>query len=220
MPVVYETMRVRDGGVPLLERHVHRLMRSCAATAIPVPADLRDHISDALAAGTTDGVLRMEWDGSELQLTIREIPLRAPMEVVTVSVPHPGYRVKTTERGAFDRARAEAQERGADEGLLLTSDGFVAEGTLYAVAWFEGNTLRLPSLDLAILPSIGRARIIEVAGSLGMTVEEGAFGIEQLYGRPALAVTATRGVFSVRSIDKHPVPADERVQQLADAFWP
>ena len=120
----------------------------------------------------------------------------------------------------MDGARAEAQANGADEGLLLTADGFVAEGTLFAVAWFEGDTLRVPSLDLAILPSIGRARVIEIAGSLGIPVEEGAFGIEDLYGRPALAVTAVRGVFSLRSLDGRPVPPDERIQQLADAFWP
>ena len=220
MPIVYETMRVKNGGVPLLERHMERFVRSCAATGLPVPANVRDGVSDVLAVGAGDRGLRLEWDGSELQLTFREIPSRAPMDVATVSVPHPGYRVKTTDREAFDRARAEAQARGADEGLLLTADGFVAEGTLSAVAWFEGDTLRVPSLDLAILPSIGRARVIDIAGSLGIPVEEGAFGIEDLYGRPALAVTAMRGVFSLRSLDGRQVPPDERIQQLADAFWP
>jgi branched-subunit amino acid aminotransferase/4-amino-4-deoxychorismate lyase len=220
MSAVYETMRVKDGAVPLLERHMERFVDGCAATGLPVPADVQDRISDVLAVCPGDVGLRLEWDGSQLQLTFREIPSRAPMEVVTVSVPHPGYRVKTTDREAFETARAEAQGRGAHEGLLLTSDGFVAEGTLFAVAWFEGDTLRVPSLDLAILPSIGRARIIEVAAFLGLRVEEGAFGIEELYDRPALAVTATRGVFTIRSVDGRPVPPDERIQRLADAFWP
>jgi len=220
MPVVYETMRVRDGGVPLLQRHMERFASGCAAIGLPVPADVRDRVSDVLAVGTGDKGLRLEWDGAELQLTFREIPSRAPMDVATVSVPHQGYRVKTTDREVFDRARAEARGRGADEALLLTSDGFVAEGTLFAVAWFEGDTLRAPSLDLGILPSIGRARTIEVAASLGMPVEEGAFGIEDLYGRPALAVTAMRGVFSLRSLDGRRVPPDDRIRQLADAFWP
>lgn len=220
MPAVYETMRVKDGAVPLLELHVERFVRGCEATGLRVPADLQDRISSVLAAASGDVALRVEWDGSGLQITQREFPSRAPMNVATVSIPHPGYRVKTTDREVFDRARAEAQGRGADEGLLLTPEGYVAEGTLFAIAWFEGDTLRVPSLDLAILPSIGRARVIGIAGSLGIPVEEGAFGIDDLYGRPALAVTATRGVFFLRSLDGREVPSDERIQQLAEAFWP
>ena len=81
----------------------------------------------------------------------------------TARVRHCGYRVKTTDRAFFDRAREEAHEVGADEALLLTAAGYVAEGTLFAVGWFDADVLRLPSLELGILPSIGRGRVLEVA---------------------------------------------------------
>ena len=75
-------------------------------------------------------------------------------------------------REIFDRARAEARERGADEGVLLTPHGYVAEGSLFAIGWFEGTKVRVPSLELGILPSIGLARAIEVAREHGMEVVE------------------------------------------------
>jgi branched-subunit amino acid aminotransferase/4-amino-4-deoxychorismate lyase len=225
---VYETMRGMNGDVPLLDRHLQRLRRNCRATGLAVPQAVRDEVRATLRGGGGEGggggppdvAIRVEWDGKRLAVSSRPLPDRAPLKVVTVSVVHPGYRIKTTDREAFESARREAQERGADEGLLLTRDGYVAEGTLFAIGWFEGDTLRVPSLDLGILPSVGRARVLEVAGEMGMRVEEGTFPRAALTGRPSFAVTATRGVFPIRTLDGVEVPQDSRTQKLEAAFWP
>jgi branched-subunit amino acid aminotransferase/4-amino-4-deoxychorismate lyase len=220
MTAVFETLRVKDGALPLLERHLERLELSRQAIGLPsLPDGLGERLLSEASSGPAEGILRVQWDG-RLEITRRGLPDLGPVRLITSTVVHTGYPVKTTDREMFDRARAEAQERGADEGVLLTPHGYVAEGSLFAIGWFEGGKLRVPSLDLGILPSIGRARAIEVARELGIEVEEGGFGRELLDGRPAWITTAVRGVIAVAELDGVEVPQDERTQALAGGFWP
>jgi branched-subunit amino acid aminotransferase/4-amino-4-deoxychorismate lyase len=220
MTAVFETLRVKQGALPLLERHLERLELSRQAIGLPsLPDGLGERLLSEASSGPAEGILRVQWDG-RLEITRRGLPDLGPVRLITSSVVHTGYPVKTTDREMFDRARAEALERGADEGVLLTPHGHVAEGSLFAIGWFEGDVLRVPSLELGILPSIGRARAIEVARDLGMEVEEGAFGRELLDGRPAWITTAVRGVVAVAELDGGEVPQDERTGALRGGFWP
>ncbi len=220
MTAVFETLRVKQGALPLLARHLERLELSRQALGLPsLPDGLGERLLSEASSGPAEGILRAEWDG-RLEITRRGLPDLGPVRLITSTVVHTGYPVKTTDREMFDRARAEALGRGADEGVLLTPHGYVAEGSLFAIGWFEGGRLRVPSLELGILPSIGRARAIEVARELGMEVEEGGFGRELLDGRPAWITTAVRGVVAVAELDGAAVPQDERTGALAGGFWP
>ena len=220
MTTVYETIRVRNGRLPFIDRHIERLRGGCAAVGMPPPRALGARLDELGLGDRPDRALRVEWDGSTLDISERPVPSTAPLALVTSSVPHPGYAVKTTARTAFEQAQAEARQNGADEGLLLTADGAVAEGTLFAICWFEGAVLRVPSLDLGILPSIGRDRVIELVGQIGLDVEPGCFARELLEGRPAFITTSVRGVVGVAMLDGVRVPHDPRIKQLRDAFWP
>jgi branched-subunit amino acid aminotransferase/4-amino-4-deoxychorismate lyase len=220
LTAVFETLRVKAHTLPLLERHLERLELNRREVSLPpVPDGLGDLLTRQAQAGPAEGVLRVQWDG-RLEITRRALPSLEPVHVMTSSVAHTGYRVKTTDREIFDRARAEARDRGADEGLLLTPEGYVAEGSLFAVGWFHDERVRVPSLDLGILPSIGRARAIEVARKLELVVEEGKFGRPALDGRPAWIMTAVRGVIPMASLDGERAPQDGRVRALSEGFWP
>ncbi len=218
MPAVYETIRVRHGSIPFLEQHLVRMEANCSALGLPPPVRLREAILDAQTVA--EERLRITWDGGELRVTSLALIAIASMHVRTVTQVHGGYRVKTTDRIVFDRARAEARDAGADEGLLLTTEGFVAEGTLFAVGWFDGDVLCAPSLDLGILPSIGRNRVLEVAKKMGYQIHEGFFKRSELDARPVFATTSTRGVVEISVLDGNTVPGDPRVDELATWFWP
>ena len=220
MTTLYETIRIKDGRLPLLERHLARLEEGCRALGMDVPGEF---VAKLEALGLDEGgdrVVRVEWNGAEVNIVDRPLPSVAPISLTTSSVIHPGYAIKTTARAAFEEAHAEARNRGADEGLLLTASGHVAEGSLFAIGWFEGEVMRVPSLDLGILPSIGRGRVIEVAGAAGIEVEQGHFGRGSLDGRPVFITTAVRGVVDVAMLDGVKVPDDQRVAHLRDRFWP
>src|SRR6266542_3477903 len=174
-----ETMRVRRGRIPFLDRHLARLERSRRELGLPQPS--------------------------------QEVTA-----LVTASEPHEPYPHKTTQRDCFVDAAAEAVVAEADDALLLTHEGWVAEGTVWNVFWWDHERLRTPAAGLGILPGIGRERVLELA----QQVEEGRYPRPALEGNSLFLTNAVRGVVPLGSLDGVPVPADERTADLARGFWP
>jgi branched-subunit amino acid aminotransferase/4-amino-4-deoxychorismate lyase len=82
-----ETMRVREGRIPFLERHLTRLARSLDALDLPRPSrDLAALVTPF--AGTGDAVLRLEVSEGRAAVTVRELPALEPPAVITASEPH------------------------------------------------------------------------------------------------------------------------------------
>ena len=208
-----ETLRVRDGRLPFLDRHLARLTRSLQALALPTPT--RDVVGLVQPfAGTEDAVLRIDVCDGRATVTVRALPALIAPAVITASEHHVPYPHKTTERDCFEEAQDEAEVAGADDALLLTADGWIAEGTVWSLFWWEGDRLRTPSLGLGILPSIGRARVMELA-----PVDEGRYSPPVLTGRSLFLANAVRGVVPLASLDGDPVTADRRTDDLATRFW-
>src|SRR3989454_5759216 len=109
-----ETMRVRDGRIPFLERHLARLDRSLKELGLPRPArDVAALITPFAATG--DAVLRVEVCDGRATVTVRELPALEPPAVITASEPHRPYPHKTTDRDAFVDAAAEAEVARSEE---------------------------------------------------------------------------------------------------------
>ncbi len=211
---VFETIRVRSGRAPFLEHHAARLEAACHALDLPVPGHpLADLVAPWL--GPSDVVVRVEVAGPDVRVTSRPVPSADPLAIILATVPHTPYLHKTTSRAAFEAAQAEARAAGADDALLLTSRGLVAEGAAWSMFWWEADRLATPSLTLGVLPGVARARIM----ALVPTIER--------EGRPAdlagccvLAANAVRGIIPIRSLDGVSVPEDPRTTRLAARFWP
>jgi branched-subunit amino acid aminotransferase/4-amino-4-deoxychorismate lyase len=210
-----ETMRVREGRIPLLARHLARLERSLRELGLPPPSrDLAALVRPF--AETGDAVLRLEVQDGRASVTVREVPPLAAPAVITSSEPHQPYPHKTTERACFMTAAGQAGRAGADDALLLTSEGLVAEGTVWSLFWWEGDRLRTPALTLGILPGVGRARLLELVPP----TEEGRHPRAALSGKSLFLVNAVRGVVPLASLDGAPVPGDPRTAAVAERFWP
>jgi len=69
-------------------------------------------------------------------------------------------------------AKKEAKEKGADEAILLNTDGFVLEGTTRNIFMVKGSKLITPPVKSGILPGITRAKILQIAPTVGLKVEE------------------------------------------------
>src|SRR5260370_236785 len=61
-------------------------------------------------------------------------------------------------------ARAEADTEGADEALLLNSDGYVVEGSTSNLFWIRDETVCPPPLPSGILPGVTRAVVLGHCG--------------------------------------------------------
>ena len=131
------------------------------------------------------------------------------------SEPHQPYPHKTTDRDCFTDALVEAEVAEADDALLATHEGWVAEGTTWNLFWWDGGQLRTAALDLGVLPGIARARVLELE-----RVAEGRYPRGALAGKSLFLTNAIRGVVPIASLDGATVPADSRTAELAGRFWP
>ncbi len=88
-------------------------------------------------------------------------------------------------------ASVEAKGRGADEAILLSTSGHVAEGPGENIFLVDDGKLVTPSKDSDILIGITRDSIIKVAESTGLEVEERRVHREELYIADELFFTGT-----------------------------
>ncbi|OBR68440.1 hypothetical protein A7K91_21405 [Paenibacillus oryzae] len=78
--------------------------------------------------------------------------------------------------------RAEPARSGATEGLMLSREGWLAEGIVSNLFFVSKNdgVICTPSIDTGILPGVTRERVLELARGDGFAVEEGHYAWEEL----------------------------------------
>ena len=69
-------------------------------------------------------------------------------------------------------AVAEANRAGYDEAILLTADGYVADGSGENIFVVKDGVIYTPDLSASILPGITRDTVIQIAQDLGHRVVE------------------------------------------------
>jgi branched-chain amino acid aminotransferase len=101
--------------------------------------------------------------------------------------------------------------------VLVRPDGLVLEAPTSTVFWVSAEgPLRTPSLDVGILASITRDRLIRE-----LEVEEGAFPLDQLRGASeAFLASTVREVQAVSEIDETALAEcpGRRTREAAEAF--
>jgi branched-subunit amino acid aminotransferase/4-amino-4-deoxychorismate lyase len=172
-----------------------------------LPIDLDAVRADAEALlernDVADAALRLVVTRGGHRLGIVEALLPLPETLALGTVEYAPTRVldgvKSLSYAANVLARRLAQERGADEALLVTPHGRVLEGPTTAfVCSFDGETLVTPPLSEHILDSITRRRLFAVCD-----VEEQVIARDDLAGvREAFMASTMREVHPVRAIDE------------------
>ena len=209
-----ETMRAREGRVPWLGRHLARLRASVATLGLVAPPpDIADVA--LLAAGLGERVVRLELRDGHLEVSTRDVAEHGAVALVVSDEHHRPYPHKTTCREQFGRALASARRIGAHDALLVTADGYVAEGTAWSLFWWDNGSLFTPAQELGILPGIGRSRIMELTG-----VTEARVQVSALAGKSMFLANAVRGIVAISGWQGQPVPSDPRTAELSSAFWP
>jgi branched-subunit amino acid aminotransferase/4-amino-4-deoxychorismate lyase len=210
MDTLIETVRLRNGAAPLWHLHVRRLAASCRALGVPIPTEL------ITPEGGADRVHRLLVSRRGLVAGERPIGSLAPVRLITSKVVHRPYPHKLVDRERFDRALADAKAAGADDGLLLTVGGQVAETAIWGVFWWEDEQVAAPALEIGVLPGVARARIEELVG----TVQQRMATLDDIRGKSLFVANAVRGVIPVASLDGATVPESADTTALATRFWP
>src|SRR5512132_120708 len=117
-------------------------------------------------------------------------------------------------------AVVEANRAGYDEAILLTDDGFVADGSGENVFVVKDGAISTPPLSTSILPGITSATLIEIARDLGYTVAERTLIRTDLYLADEVFMTGTAAeVTPIRSVDDQEIgPPGEVTLTLQKAY--
>jgi branched-chain amino acid aminotransferase len=221
---VFEVIRLYAGRPFALDEHLDRLERSAAAIELPIERETFEAEISALLAefGEHEAQLRLvvTRGGKRLAFTENLPPYasrdRASVATVTYSPTLILNGVKSLSYAANMQATRIAKARGADEAMLVRPDGIVLEAPTSTVFWVSAEgALRTPSLDVGILASITRDRLIR-----DLEVEEGAFPLEDLLGaNEAFLASTVREIQAISAVDETELPEclGERIRRGARA---
>jgi branched-chain amino acid aminotransferase len=112
---------------------------------------------------------------------------------------------------------------GFAEGIMLSTNGHVAEGSGENLFLVKNNTMYTAPVSQSILPGITRDSIVTMARDMGISIQEGLIPREALYVADEVFFTGTAAeVTPIRTIDHHVIGAGRRgpiTEKLQTAFF-
>ncbi len=172
---VADSFLVRNGRVRALERHFARFQSSIQDQQ--TQGELTQFFASLKGIIPLEGdwFPRMEYRdqlpvGERLVLRVREAPERTEsLTLWTSDEPDPRkhYRVKGPDLSIGQQIRRRANLSGADEAVLLSDSGHIADGALSAIVWWRDDVLFGPDETTNWLPSITRELVFELANQAG-----------------------------------------------------
>jgi branched-subunit amino acid aminotransferase/4-amino-4-deoxychorismate lyase len=116
-------------------------------------------------------------------------------------------------------ARREAVEKGADEALLVNTNGEVAETAGGNLLWVcDGEICTVPT-SCGALPGITRAVVLEICPALGLPVSERVIKPAALRNAEGVFITqSVLGIVPVAALDGELVAQSPLVEQISRAY--
>ena len=116
-------------------------------------------------------------------------------------------------------ATTEARRAGYDEAIMLSHDGYIADGPGENIFVVKDGVLKTPPLAMSILHGITRDTVIQIAQDLGYRVEEALLIRSDLYlaDEVFMVGTATE-VVPLRSVDDHEIGVGPVTRELQTAY--
>ena len=113
----------------------------------------------------------------------------------------------------------EANRAGYDEAILLTADGFVADGSGENVFVVKDGEIYTPDLSVSILPGITRDTVIQIAQDLGYAVHQKQLIRSDLYLADEVFMTGTAAeVTPLRAVDDVEIGVGPITLEIQEAY--
>lgn len=119
----------------------------------------------------------------------------------------PGFKGPDLER--MTRIRTEAQDRGADEAVILTEEGRIAEGATTSLVWWRGDALCLPAATIPRVDSVTVRSVVALATAMGVEVLHEEVAPAELDGLEVWALNALHGIRIVTRWVDGPATAEQ-----------
>jgi len=200
-----ETMRVNNGHVPLLERHMTRLqaggcppevLEAASGSARAAAAAWEPAYGRMTLVVGTDGFIEIETTENPSTIDIAGGPTITLVESEPPALP-PGA-AKPADRSAWDVPLEKARLLGADVAVLVAPDGRIFD-TSQATLWLvQDGTLATPPSPPA-LAGVSRGVVLDGAPAMGLAVEERELSLLDLaQADEVILTTAVAGARAVR----------------------
>lgn len=243
---IFETVRVANGRPFRLAQHLERMTRGAEFLKIKppfTPKELQKFAGELIEKNDlAEAVLRVTLTRGPGQrgyspknsgtptvaITLNPLPVASPDEPVQWSMVTSTLRIpasdalasfKTTSKLLNVLARAEAEAKGADEALLLNTNGEVAETAGGNLFWVYQDKICTVPTGRGVLPGITRAVVLEICQALGLTTNKRVIKPEMLRNAEGIFITnSALGIVPVVSFDGEPVAPSPLVDQIATAY--
>ena len=218
---VWEGLRLYNGRIFRLERHLDRLLNSAKAVAfvdIPSHAEIISEIRRTLEANRmTDGVhIRLTLSrglkvtsGMDPRLNISGSTLIVLAEYKAPVYDKSGLRLHTSSIRRFSpdqldqqihscnllqsiMAKIEANTAGADDALMLDARGFIAETNATHLFFVHGDNVTTSKVH-ACPEGVTRSVVLELCSQNGIVASEGDYELEHAYSADEVFCTGTMG---------------------------
>lgn len=214
---VADSWLVTDGTVLALDLHRARFLGSIDPRFTDDELQYEDFWDAAVAAIPREGdwfprvELQLRNDAPLLVFRLRSAPSRS--KAVRLAT-HPGSdpRSEPSTKGpdgpALLRTRTAAQKRGADEAVIVSSEGYIVEGAYSAILWWRGEFICAPSLELERVESVTARSVITLATALGVDVHYESVTPSELDGLEIWTLSALQSIRIVTEWVDGPAPAE------------
>lgn len=217
---IFEGIRAYNGRVFKLEEHLKRLYESAKSIHLTIgitKEEMQEIVLETLRRNDLkDGYIRLVVSRGKGDLGLDPLKcqkaaiicIAAQIKIYEPSMYELGLEMKTAaiRRNNPDSlnprikslnylnnilAKIEANQAGVVEAIMLTQDGYVAEGTADNIFITRNGVLMTPPLSVGILEGVTRNSVIQLAGELGIQVKEELFTRHDLYTADECFLTGT-----------------------------
>ncbi len=206
---VADSLLIEDGRVRSLGEHLKRFETWVLAEDSSMASQLPKFFEAVIKLLPRKGrwFPRLEYHGEveapdRLFLRLRQ----APEKIQTVSLwtyPEPDPRINPTVKGPdlslCQQLRRHANMNGADEAVILSTDGYVSEGALSSLVWWRQDTLCSSNEETSWLESITRKEVFSIAEQMGLETRLEKVKPEELADLEIWALSSLNGIMPVRS---------------------
>lgn len=225
---LFETLLITDRGPLFAELHWQRMSKGAKILGLKLP-DKQEWLQRILefiqnTPDTPPFALRVTLSGgapltnhsSQLLFHKRLIPYTPEQYTLGIQLhllPYPRNEksplcnIKSANYLENILAKEEANRHECEEGLLLNTRGFLAEGTMSNLFFIKAGTLFTPSLESGCLPGIIRQIVLDLAHSEQISTQEGLYTLSDLMSSDEIFMTnSLMGLMPVRSFNRSYFP--------------
>jgi aminodeoxychorismate lyase len=239
---LFETIAVQQGRLFRWRQHLARFERGAQFLKLSIPAspvELHRNASDLINANQIEtGLLRITLSRGRGPRGYSPRDARKPTLVMTSYPAPPGgvsapsrwrlivssFRVPAAEPlAAFKTcnklpqilARAEAESSGADEALLLNTNGELAEAASSNLFWIEGQTICTTPLTSGILAGVMRELVLELCAAQGLQTKQTPARPATLHHADGVFLTmSSLGIVEAIALDQQELRSSTLVRQI------